>query len=137
MRNFLDEAEDGSDEAGIDLTPMLDVTFIMLIFFIVTASFLQTNGFDISRTATNQDQQQEQVESDNILIEIESDGLVFINRRPVGLASLTANIKRLRAQNPEGKLIIKAAPKAQNGILIQIMDAAHKAGVYNVLVAND
>ncbi len=133
MRNFLDENDD-ADEGGIDLTPMLDVVFIMLIFFIVTASFVKESGFDVNRPDNNQ-KQEKQKDKKNILVNIDVDGQLFVNRRRVDAGSLTANIKRLYAENPKAAVVVQAHADSTNDLLITVMDAARKAGVYNVAIA--
>ena len=135
MRDFLDEGG-GREEAGIDLTPMLDVVFIMLIFFIVTASFVKEAGFDVNRPP-NTDQPPRDDERKNILINVAADGRLYINRRPVDPGALTANIKRLHAENPKGAVVIQAEDDSMNEYLITVMDAARKAGVYDVAIASN
>lgn len=120
------------EEVNIDLTPMLDVTFIMLIFFIVTASFVKEAGIDVSRpnAATA-----EVKERGNILIAITSDGQVWIDKRPVDVRALRANIERLHAENPQGSVVIQADRDSKNGLLVQVMDAARAAGVFEISIA--
>ena len=136
MRDFF--AEDTTDDADsdIDLTPMLDVVFIMLIFFIVTASFVKELGFDVNRPDAQQ-QQPKKSEVKNILVNITDDGQLFVNRRRVNADALTANIKRLHAESPKGTVVIQADDDSQYELLITVMDAARKAGVYDVSIANN
>ncbi|WP_348674655.1 biopolymer transporter ExbD [uncultured Abyssibacter sp.] len=136
MRDFLSEGDDDAVDSEIDLTPMLDVVFIMLIFFIVTASFVKEAGFDVNRPPqSNQPPKKDEVK--NILVSIAADGQLFINRRPVDAGALTANIKRLHAENPKGAVVIQAEDDSANERLITVMDAARKAGVYNVSIASN
>ncbi len=120
------------DEAEINMTPMLDVVFIMLIFFIVTASFVKESGIDVNRpdasTATVK-------ERGNILIAITDTNQVWIDRRQVDVRSVRANIERLHAENPQGSVVIQADKSSKNGMLVQVMDAARQAGVFNVSIA--
>ena len=120
------------EEADINMTPMLDVVFIMLIFFIVTASFVKESGIDVSRpnAATA-----EVKERGNILIAITSQGEVWIDKRPVDVRALRANIERLHAENPQGSVVIQADRDSKNGLLVQVMDAARAAGVYEISIA--
>lgn len=136
MRNFLGESDEDVDEGGIDLTPMLDVVFIMLIFFIVTASFIKESGFDVNRPDNNQ-QQEQQDDKKNILVNIDAKGQLYVNRRPVDEGSLTPNIKRLYAENPQAAVVVQAHEDSTNDLLIRVMDAARKAGVYNVAIASN
>ncbi len=135
MRSFLDEGDE-AEEAGIDLTPMLDVVFIMLIFFIVTASFVKESGFDVNQPDNNQ-KQEKQDDKKNILVSINAEGRLFVNRRPVDAGALTANIKRLYAENPKAAVVVQAHEDSTNDLLITVMDAARKAGVYNVAIASN
>jgi len=121
-----------ADESEINLTPMLDVVFIMLIFFIVTASFVKESGIDISRpnAATA-----EVKEKGNILIAISETGEIWIDKRRVDVRAVRANIERLHAENPQGSVVIQADTDSKNGLLVQVMDAARQAGVFNVSIA--
>jgi biopolymer transport protein ExbD len=114
------------------MTPMLDVVFIMLIFFIVTASFVKESGIDVNRpdaaTAVKK-------ERGNILVAISSSGQIWIDKRQVDPRALRANIERLHAENPQGSVVIQADKDSKNGLLVQVMDAARLAGVYNVSIA--
>lgn len=132
---FAEETADDAD-SDIDLTPMLDVVFIMLIFFIVTASFVKELGFDVNRPDAQQ-QQPKDNDIKNILVNITDDGELFVNRRRVNADALTANIKRLHAESPKGTVVIQADDDSKNELLITVMDAARKAGVYDVSIANN
>jgi len=120
------------EEAAIDMTPMLDVVFIMLIFFIVTASFVKEAGIDVNRpeaaTAVKKDRA-------NILIAISDKGEIWINKRRIDVRAVQANIERLRAENPQGSVVIQADKKATTETLIKVMDASRAAGVYDVSIA--
>jgi biopolymer transport protein ExbD len=122
------------DESEVNLTPMLDVVFIMLIFFIVTASFVKESGIDISRPAAATAVRKER---GNILIAITSKNTIWIDRRQVDPRALRANIEKLRAENPNGSVIIQADTDSKNGLLVEVMDAARLAGVTNVSIAAD
>lgn len=122
------------DESEVNLTPMLDVVFIMLIFFIVTASFVKESGIDISRPSAATAVRKER---GNILIAITAKNAIWIDRREVDPRALRANIERLRAENPQGAVIIQADKDSKNGLLVQVMDAARLAGVTNVSIAAD
>ena len=127
FQNLIDE-----EEATIDMTPMLDVVFIMLIVFIVTASFVKEAGIDVNRpeaaTAVKQDRA-------NILIAISDTGEIWINKRRIDVRAVQANIERLHAENPQGTVVIQADQKATTDTLIKVMDASRAAGVYEVSIA--
>ncbi|NVK54526.1 MAG: biopolymer transporter ExbD [Alteromonadaceae bacterium] len=127
FQNLVDE-----EEATIDMTPMLDVVFIMLIFFIVTASFVKEAGIDVNRpeaaTAVKKDRA-------NVLIAISDKGEIWINKRRIDVRAVQANIERLHAENPQGTVVIQADRKATTDTLIKVMDASRAAGVYDVSIA--
>jgi biopolymer transport protein ExbD len=120
------------DDAEVNLTPMLDVVFIMLIFFIVTASFVKEAGIDVNRpnAATA-----ERKEKGNILVAISADNEIWIDRRQVDPRALRANIERMHAENPLGSVVIQADEESKHKLLVQVMDAARSAGVTNVSIA--
>jgi biopolymer transport protein ExbD len=131
MRMNLSQFDD-DDESEVNLTPMLDVVFIMLIFFIVTASFVKESGIDVNRpnAATA-----ERKEKGNILVAISEDNQIWIDRRQVDPRALRANIERMHAENPNGAVVIQADEESKNKLLVQVMDAARMAGVKNVSIA--
>ena len=122
----------GSDESQVDLTPLIDVVFIMLIFFIVTATFTKETGIDVNKpeaaTATAQ-------KKANILIAIDARDNIWIDRRKVDIRSLIPNIKRLRSENPQGTVVIQADEESRNKTLVEVMDRARQAGEYNIALA--
>lgn len=131
MRKFL-SSNNIDEEAAVDITPMLDVVFIMLIFFIVTATFIKQAGIEV-----NQPQAQTAVvqEKANILIAIDANNKIWINRREVDFRALRPNIERLHAENPKGSVVIQADRDSTNEALVQVMDASRRAGVYDIAIA--
>ncbi len=130
-RGFVQEED---EESEVNLTPMIDVVFIMLIFFIVTASFVKESGIDINRpdAATA-----ERKEKGNILVAISAEGQIWIDRRQVDPRALRANIERMHAENPHGAVIIQADRESKNKLLVQVMDAARLAGVKSISIATN
>jgi len=122
------------DDTEVNVTPMLDVVFIMLIFFIVTASFVKEAGIDVSRpdAATA-----ERKERGNILVAISENGQIWINKRQVDPRAVRANIERMHAENPQGAVVIQADENSKTGLLVDVMDAARLAGVFEVSIAAD
>jgi len=123
------------DEDEVNLTPMLDVVFIMLIFFIVTASFVKEAGIDVSRPPAAQPK--ETKERGNIVVLITSNNQIWMDGRPVDVRALRPNIERMHAENPQGSVIIQADQESENGLLVRVMDAARLAGVENVSLAGE
>lgn len=128
----LGHLHNAEDESTIDITPMLDVVFIMLIFFIVTASFVKEAGIEVNRpqaaTATVQ-------EHAAILVAIDAQNRIWVDRRAVDLRRLRPNIERLHAENPQGALVIQADRLATTETLVAVMDAARAAGVHDLALA--
>jgi biopolymer transport protein ExbD len=123
-------AEDEDNE--INLTPMLDVVFIMLIFFIVTASFIKEAGIDVNRPDAPTS---ESIADANILIAISANDEIWMDRRLIDPRAVRPNIERMHAENPKGSVVIQADKKSTNELLVVVMDAARQAGVYNVPIA--
>ena len=124
-------AEEGNQ---IDLTPMLDVVFIMLIFFIVTASFIKEAGLDVNRP--DAPVTESQPEDANILVVVDANNDIFIDRRLIDPRAVRANIERLHAENPQGSVVIQPNPRSANKMLVTIMDASREAGVYSISIAD-
>lgn len=120
------------EEQAIDLTPMLDVVFIMLIFFIVTASFVKETGADINRPDSNTAEKKEDA---SILVAINALGEIWIDQRRIDARATRANIQRLRAEKPGGSLVIQADKQARAETIMQVMDAARQAGVRDIALA--
>lgn len=121
-----------TEEAEIDLTPMLDVVFIMLIFFIVTASFVKEAGVDINRPDSQTSVKQDKA---NILIAVSSTGEVWLQRRRIDPRAVRANVERLRAENPEGSVVVQADKDAKVGLTTEVIDAVRQAGVMDYVLA--
>jgi biopolymer transport protein ExbD len=131
MRNFLFSGQE-DEESSVDITPMLDVVFIMLIFFIVTATFVKEAGIDVDKPAAATAIVQEKA---SILIAIDANNNVWINRRQVDLRSVRSIVERLHAENPKGTLVIQADKESKNDTLVQVMDASRRAGIYDIALA--
>jgi len=126
----------GQDSEGdeINLTPMLDVVFIMLIFFIVTASFIKEAGIDVNRP--DAPVTETKPEDANILIVVDGNDDIWIDRRLIDPRAVRANIERLHAENPKGSVVIQPNKRSTNKMLVTIMDASRSAGVYNISIAD-
>jgi len=120
------------EESSIDITPMLDVVFIMLIFFIVTATFIKEAGIEVNRPDAATAVKQEKA---NILVAIGPNNDIWIDRRQIDIRSVRPTIERLHAENPQGSVVIQADKESKTDTLIQVMDAARSAGVFNVSIA--
>lgn len=118
--------------AEVNMTPLIDMVFILLIFFIVTTSFVKETGVDVSRPSAKTAVKKEKA---NILIAIKPNGEVWIDKRQVDRRAVRANVERLHAENPEGSVIIIADKESKTGLLIEVMDQARLAGVASVSIA--
>jgi biopolymer transport protein ExbD len=123
-----------NDEDGIDITPMLDVVFIMLIFFIVTASFVKESGIEVNRPDASTSTAKPRA---SILVAINDLGEIWINKRQIDVGQVRANIERLHAENPQGTVVVQADEEAKTKTLVAVMDAAREAGVNNVSLATE
>lgn len=119
------------EEASVDLTPMLDVVFILLIFFIVTSTFIQERALGLEPPPPPSPEQNQE-KQDAILVYVGQDNLIQVNGRFTDITGVRANMERLRAENPESSLIIQAHPQARTGIIIKIRDEAYNAQMARV-----
>ena len=134
MRRGFSNMSAQAEEGEIDITPMLDVVFIMLIFFIVTASFVKETGIEVNRPDASTSKAKPRA---NILIAINDMGEIWIDKRRVDESQVRANIERMHAENPQGTVVIQADEEAKTRLLVAVMDAARAAGVYDVSLATE
>ncbi len=120
------------EENEINLTPMLDVVFIMLIFFIVTASFIKEAGINVNRPEA---QTAISMEDASILIAISENDEIWIDRKQVDPRAVRASIERMHAENPKGSIVIQADEESTYEMLRVVMEAAKQAGVSNVAIS--
>ena len=116
------------DEAEVNMTPMLDIVFIMLIFFIVTATFVRESGFDVSRPDPNQEEQKQKKSTRPILIQINDNNEIFLDRRRLDVRAVRANVEKRIAEDANTAAIIQTAREAQTGTLALVMDQVRQAG---------
>ena len=128
------QAVAAEEEAQIDLTPMLDVVFIMLIFFIVTASFIKEAGVEVNRPEASTSNP---VDNVNILVAISANNEIWMDQRRIDVRAVRANIERLHAENPKGAVVIQADNQSNTETVAAVLDAAREAGVYDVSLATE
>ncbi|MAB27343.1 MAG: biopolymer transporter ExbD [Alteromonadaceae bacterium] len=133
MRKIAKERD--QDGAEIDLTPMLDVVFIMLIFFIVVASFIKEAGVEVNRPDDNQPDNPE--DSVSIMVKIAADNQIWMENRRVDVRAIRANIQRLLAEDPEAPVTIKVEKGAEAGVVVDVADAARESGAGSISWASD
>mgnify|MGYP003688121297 FL=1 len=124
------------DESQIDMTPMLDVVFIMLIFFIVTASFVNESGISVNRPPTS-DQPPPDSENTNIVFRISESNELTLEGRRIDIRAVRANVERMHAEKPEAKVVISSHPKSRTDMFVKISDQAREAGVYDISLSTD
>ena len=127
-----DHLKSESGPAALNITPMIDMVFILLIFFAVNASFVKEAGVEIERPSARSAITQEQA---NIMIAVTVNGEVWIDRQRIDSRSVRGHVERLHAENPEGAVVILADDKSQTGLVIEVLDQVRLAGVENVAVA--
>jgi biopolymer transport protein ExbD len=125
----LGKNQEADEQADIDLTPMLDVVFIMLIFFIVVASFIKEAGIEVNRPDKNQS---DPSDATSILVNIRSDDQIWMENRRVDARAVRANIQRLLASDPEQAVTIKVEKGATANSVVDVADAAREAGAWAV-----
>ncbi|MCC5516598.1 biopolymer transporter ExbD [Vibrio splendidus] len=121
-----------NEEAQIDLTSMLDIVFIMLIFFIVTSSFVRESGVEVNRPQASNVVSQKDA---GIFVAITSENDIFIDKRVVDVERVQATLEHLLLEQPDASLVIQADEHAYNGTVVKVMDAAKGAGVKNIALA--
>jgi len=123
-----------NDEAEINITPMLDIVFIMLIFFIVTTSFVKEKGLEVSRPSSSPPKEV-QKNKGPIVVKVDANGNITMKGRMLERKAVQANLEREKAEKPDSPLIIAAHPDAETDALVTILDAAEAVGVGSVSVA--
>jgi biopolymer transport protein ExbD len=121
------------DEAEINITPMLDIVFIMLIFFIVTTSFVKEFGIDVNRPANAPVEEQQQ--SEVIAVRIDENDQIYFQDRLVDIRAVRANIESGLAARPDAAVVVIADRTADAGLLVRVVDQARVAGAERVSLA--
>src|SRR5690554_3867411 len=123
------------DESNIDLTPMLDVVFILLIFFVVTASFVKDSALDAaSQDPNNNPPPPQQDQPQNALIQINQQDQIFLNQERVDVSAVRARIASIRAENPAASVIVRPDGRSTANVLVSVMNQAREAGVTTISV---
>ncbi len=114
------------------MTPMLDIVFILLIFFIVTTSFVKEAGIDVNRPEATQSSSKPAA---NIFIAVTENGLIYMENREVDVQRVRANVERMLAESPEAQVMIQADQAAKHGIVVKVMDQVKAAGIDRISVS--
>ncbi len=121
------------DEGDVNVTPLLDIVFIMLIFFIVTATFIKEPGVQVARPDADTAEEQRLV---SILVAINANNEIWINRQQVPLEGVRAAVERLRRENPRGSAVIQSDGSAHSEYLVEVLDQIRAAGVDDVVAVS-
>ena len=121
-----------SGPAAMNITPLIDMVFILLIFFAVNASFVKEAGVEIERPSARSAETQQKA---NIMIAVTENDEVWVDRQRVDPRSVRGHVERLHAENPEGAVVILADDASKTGLVIEVLDQARLAGVEQVAVA--
>jgi biopolymer transport protein ExbD len=120
------------EDLEINMTPMLDIVFIMLIFFIVTAVFVKEAGVEINKPVAVKTEEQKRV---SILIAITANNEIWLNRKEVDIKSVRSIVEKLHSENPKGTVSVQADEKAKAGVTLEVMKAVRAAGVPQVSIS--
>ncbi|MDP3009495.1 MAG: biopolymer transporter ExbD [Methylococcales bacterium] len=134
MRRRANRSALSEQTAEIDMTPMLDIVFIMLIFFIVTSSSVKESGLEVNRPQAQTAEKKEHV---HIIVGIRPNGEVWIDKQPVDIRAVRATMARLQAENPLGSVVIAADRETKTQHLVAVMDQLRLAGITNAAIATD
>ena len=116
------------DEADVNITPLLDIVFILLIFFIVTATFLREKGIDV-RTPEDNEDEDDPIPPPLLLLAVQEDGFVRVNNvRIIDPGSVKPVVQEFIAREPNGVVLVSAAPESESGVAVQVMDQAKDGG---------
>ena len=124
-----------TEDAEINITPMLDIVFIMLIFFIVTTSFVKEQGLEVSRPSSAPPREVQEQDKGPIVVRIDAGSLISVKGRILEPRAVQANLEREKAEKPSSPLIVAAHPEADTEALVTILDAAKAVGIESVSVA--
>ena len=122
----------GDEDVGINLTPMIDIVFIMLIFFIVTASFVKESGIAVDRPGAETAVVEQHVA---LIVAIDADDGVWVNHRRIDVQAVRAYVERMHLENPQGAVVIQADKRSSNGTFVKVLDQVRLGGVEKISVA--
>jgi biopolymer transport protein ExbD len=132
MLNISAARRAGKQNLELNIAPLIDMVFILLIFFLVTTSFVKETGVEISRPAASTAVTKATA---TILIGVTKDNTIHLDHREVDIRAVRANVERCLAENPQGSVVIVADKESLTGLVICVMDACKLAGAENVSIA--
>ena len=132
MARFRDSSEDDGGEAGVDMSPLIDCVFILLIFFIVTTTFVEETGVDVEKPQATSARS---LEKNSMLIALTADGEVRYGGREIGVGGVRREVKRILAGGEDIPVIIQADKNSRTDLLIKIIDEAQLAEATTISVS--
>lgn len=132
MINVRGTARMRNKEADINMSPLIDLVFLLLIFFMVTTSFVKETGIDVHRPSASS---ATLTKSGNILIGVSNEGTIHFDGKKIDIRSIRAHITRALSENPEGAVVIVADKVSYTGTIIQVMDQCRLAGAKQISIA--
>lgn len=121
-----------SEGVELNMAPLIDMIFILLIFFLVSTSFVKESGIEVERPIAASAVRKA---STNLIIAVAQDGLVYVEKRVIDIRSVRTYMERFIQETPQGTVVITADKESMTGIVIQVLDACRQAGIKNVSVA--
>jgi len=121
-----------SKDTELNLMPLIDMVFILLIFFLVTTSFVKESGVEVKRPVAST---AETAEKTTMIVAVTEQGTVHIDGKAVDIRSVRATMERFRHENPTGNVVITADKNSLFGVSIEVLDEVRAAGITNVVVA--
>jgi len=132
MGRFRDSSSDDGGETGIDMSPLIDCVFILLIFFIVTTTFVEETGVEVDKP---QAASSVRLEKTSVMIALTAKGEIVYGGREIGLSGVQPLVKRMLQADKDVPVVIEADSAAQSGLLVRIVDESKLAGALKVSVA--
>ena len=122
----------GTGETELNMAPLIDMIFILLIFFLVTTSFVKESGVEILRPIPSNTVSKEKT---NLIVQVTREGIIFVENRSIDIQSVRSFMERYQIANPQGSVVIAGSRESMIGVVIQVLDACKLAGIKNVSVA--
>lgn len=121
-----------SDEIELNMSPLIDMIFILLIFFLVTTTFVKESGVEVNRPIASSAKDKEET---NIVIGVTKEGMVWIEGSPIDIRSVRSRMERFKHENPDGNVVITADKDSLFGVAIEVLDQVRLAQIKDVVVA--
>ena len=134
MRSVREVIRNRDPKVSIDMAPLLDMVFLLLIFFVVTTSFVKETGIEVERPVASTAVLQAK---GSILVGIDASGSVFFNKQQIDVRSVRLHVEKALAQAPGSSLVLVTDKKAQAGVIIQVMDGCRLAGATDISIATE